>query len=195
MKLLLFSLLSLVLLQCGNTSDHSLSNYIEQSNYLNYHLALQDVIGNLETKELNIYINKGNYSLAVLYKDSALKEYPVVFGGNPHDDKRMEGDKCTPEGKFSVRDHYPHKKWSKFIWVDYPTEESWKKHETAKSVGEIPNEASIGGEIGIHGVPEGKEGLILARTNWTLGCISLTNKDVDEIYPFVFKGMEIEITK
>ena len=61
--------------------------------------------------------------------------------------------------------------------------------------GEIPREADIGGEVGIHGVPAGMDYLIDAGYNWTLGCISMKNRDVDEIYPYISKSTDIEIRK
>lgn len=122
-----------------------------------------------------------------------LKSYPVVFGSNPVDDKRMQGDRCTPEGNFSVRDLYPHKKWNKFIWLDYPTEDSWRKHKAAKQSGDIPASAAIGGEIGIHGVEKGYDYAIDHKMNWTLGCISMKNAHLDEIFPLIKKGTRVEI--
>jgi murein L,D-transpeptidase YafK len=107
----------------------------------------------------------------------------------------MQGDKCTPEGKFNIISKYPHREWSKFIWINYPNDDSWKKHNTAKSEGRIPKNAQIGGEVGIHGVPKGMDFLIDTKYNWTLGCISLKNKDVDELYPFITKNTIIEIRK
>ena len=129
----------------------------------------------------------------MLYNNEEIKSYPVVFGSNPIDDKLRQGDSCTPEGIFKVRAHYPHKSWSKFIWIDYPTEDSWKKHNTAKSSGFITENAAIGGEIGIHGVPEGYDNMIDEKYNWTLGCISLKNVDVNEIYMIIKVGTKIEI--
>jgi murein L,D-transpeptidase YafK len=50
-----------------------------------------------------------------------IKQYPVVLGGNPVDDKLLQGDLCTPEGNFLIHAKYPHKSWEKFIWINYPT--------------------------------------------------------------------------
>lgn len=158
-------------------------------------LAQRLIDKGIDKSELSILIDKSDYTLSVIHNGTALKTYPVVFGGNPVDDKRMEGDGCTPEGVFSIRSLYPHQKWSKFMWIDYPTEESWSKHRTAKKLGAIPEEATIGGEVGIHGVPDNNSSLITNRINWTLGCISLTNADVDELYEVCFKGMRVEIRK
>ena len=150
---------------------------------------------NINGSPVSVEIDKSENWLRILVDTIVLKQYPVVFGGNPDDDKRMQGDECTPEGKFTVRSKYPHKSWSKFIWIDYPNEESWKKHNQAKRNGEIPGNAKIGGEIGIHGVPKGSDFLIDMKMNWTLGCISMKNKDVNEIYPYIHKNTLINIHK
>lgn len=140
-----------------------------------------------------IWISKSTYILELRADTVTLARFPMVLGGNPVDDKRMQGDKSTPEGIFSIRDLYPHKKWSKFIWIDYPTAASWEKHEAAKRKGLIPQTANIGGEIGIHGVPEGYDSAIDAKQNWTLGCISLKTSDINWLYDHVYKGMKVEI--
>ncbi len=159
-------------------------------------VPLGNIIGDLtdvEKQDLHILIDKRKMRLDVMYADSTLKSYPVVFGRNPVDDKRMEGDKCTPEGRFNMRDKYDHKKWHKFIWLNYPTDDSWKKHKAAKANGSIPEDAKIGGEIGIHGVPGNRNVLIDTKTNWTLGCIALKNNHLDEVYEIINPETPIEI--
>ena len=164
-----------------------------QENYLNYDKQLSELIQDIDKDSISILIEKSEYKLTILYNDKRIKSYPVVFGSNPNDDKLKQGDSCTPEGIFKVRAFYPHKSWSKFIWIDYPTANSWEKHNSAKSNGTIPQSASIGGEIGIHGVPAGYDNMIDEKYNWTLGCISLKNVDVNEIYKLIKVGTKIEI--
>lgn len=180
-------LLLIILFQCSGKPTND--------NYLNYSTKLDQLIDSLKIKkkDLKILIDKSEYKLTVYTEGINIKEYPVVFGGDPVGDKLMEGDQRTPEGVFSIRGFYPHKSWSKFIWIDYPTADSWKKHKKAKGEGRIPAAAAIGGEIGIHGVPSGYDHAIDYKMNWTLGCISLKNKDVDEIYKYVFEGMPVTI--
>ena len=122
-----------------------------------------------------------------------IKQYPVVLGENPVDDKRMQGDHCTPEGQFKVRTKYPHQSWEKFIWIDYPNDASMKKFNAAKASGDIPEDASIGGEIGIHGVPGNSDEIISLGINWTLGCISLKNEDINDFYPYIKEGSLVHI--
>jgi murein L,D-transpeptidase YafK len=142
---------------------------------------------------ISIHVDKSDKRMSIKVGNTILKQYPVVLGGNPVDDKRMEGDECTPEGHFSIRDLYPHRSWSFFMWIDYPTAESWTKHKAAKQNGEIPAGASIGGEVGIHGVPEGRNDLVDENVDWTLGCISLKTEHIKELYAHSFKGMKVHI--
>ncbi len=142
---------------------------------------------------LKILIDKSDYQLSVMHADSTLITYPCVLGFNPIDDKKQEGDGCTPEGTFKIISKYPHKSWSYFIWIDYPNKESWRKFNERKADGTLTNDASIGGEIGIHGVPEGADDLIDDGTNWTLGCISLKTAHIKDLYFSISDKTTIEI--
>ena len=53
----------------------------------------------------------------------------------------------------------------------------------------------VGNEVGIHGVPANSDHIIKDKSNWTLGCVSLENKDVEELYRFVQKGTTVEIIR
>ncbi|MBN1186098.1 MAG: L,D-transpeptidase [Bacteroidales bacterium] len=169
----------------------------QEKNSVSIDLSLAEAIDslNIDKSKISVLIDKSDFRLYVLADEVVLKEYSVVFGKTTGDDKLMQGDKCTPEGKFKMISKYPHKDWSKFIWIDYPNDDSWRKHNAAKRDGIIPKNAQIGGEVGIHGVPKGMDYLIDLKYNWTLGCISLKNKDIDELYPFISKNTIIEIKK
>ncbi len=149
----------------------------------------------LDPDSIRILIIKSKYELSVWSDTIELKRYSVVFGTNPIDDKLKEGDRCTPEGEFKIKSKYPHKSWSKFIWIDYPNAGSWEKHNDAIKKGLIPRDSKIGGEVGIHGVPKNCDFVIDQRQNWTWGCISLKNKDIDELYEVVNSNTLIRITK
>jgi murein L,D-transpeptidase YafK len=147
----------------------------------------------IKTGFLDVLIEKSEYRLTLVHQNKKIKSYPAVFGFNPTDDKRIQGDGCTPEGIFRIRTKYPHREWSKFIWIDYPTADSRRKFQASMNRGEIPPDSRIGGDIGIHGVPKGADAVIARKQNWTLGCISLTRRDIDEIYPYITKDSRIEI--
>ena len=149
----------------------------------------------LDRSQMVIYIDKTEHTFTLKIDKTILKQYKCVFGQNPIDDKKCEGDKCTPEGTFHIGAKYPHPLWNKFLWVDYPTKESWDKFQRNKKLGKIPATATIGGQIGIHGVPKRRAVLIDAGINWTDGCISLSNEDVEEIYKYVDVGTKVVIFK
>ena len=134
--------------------------------------------------ELNIYDDKGWYAT-----------YPVVFGNSSLSDKKMEGDKNTPEGTFHINGKRIHEKWYRFLSLDYPTRESREKFNRRKERGEIPATARIGGGIGIHGTWPHEDFVIDRYKNWTLGCISMKRNDVDEIYSFSPVGTKVTIQK
>ncbi|MFM2433121.1 MAG: hypothetical protein RLZZ511_4335 [Cyanobacteriota bacterium] len=147
---------------------------------------------NFDRRKTSILIEKSQYRLTVYYDQKPVKSYTTVFG-DPKGDKRRQGDRKTPEGILRIQDKYSHSDWSKFMWLDYPNSQSECKHKRAKQQREIPLSSPIGGEVGIHGVPTGGEWVIPMRNNWTLGCPSLSNKDVDELYEVVEKGTIVEI--
>jgi len=162
---------------------------------LNKNQAISSLINlkKLDKKAVAIVIEKSKYKLTVYYQNQPIKSYAIVLGANPKDDKLRQGDKRTPEGIFRVKELYYHSEWSKFILLDYPNQDSWRKFLQAKARGEVKANDDIGGEIGIHGVKKGQDWLIDRQVNWTWGCVSLKNKDVDEIYPLLQRGTTIEI--
>ena len=150
---------------------------------------------NIASNALQIRIDKSDKILAVIHKEMVLKTYPVALGSSKLDDKLQEGDNLTPEGIFYIQSKYPHKKWQYFMWLNYPTAASWKKHNQAKKEGKIGKNASIGGEVGIHGVVKGRDFLVSTGIPWTKGCISLKNKDLEIIYQIIGKKTPIYIQK
>ncbi|HNW58032.1 MAG TPA: L,D-transpeptidase [Bacteroidales bacterium] len=191
-KILVKSTLSIILIVIM-----SLPGKAQTKTLINYSRALRSVITerDLNADNLSVIIDKSDHKLTILSDTVILKEYPVVFGKNPVDDKLKQGDRCTPEGTFYMKAKYPHSKWSKFIWLNYPTQDSWRKHNAAIRQGKIPGDAKIGGEIGIHGVPDGMDILIDMKYDWTEGCISLKTKDINELYYYVNQSTPIIIKK
>lgn len=145
-----------------------------------------------DPEKVTILIEKSQGRLTLHLDRIPIKSYPVVFG-TPSGDKRQEGDRRTPEGLFKIRDKYPHRQWSKFLWIDYPNDQSWCKHRRSKQRGEISAMSTIGGEVGIHGVPAGEDAWIDQQRHWTLGCPSLKNPHIDEIYAVTPIGAIVEI--
>lgn len=143
----------------------------------------------------SILIDKSDYELSVFDEDGWLVTYPVVFGNNDLGDKLMEGDRKTPEGTFTITEKKMHKKWDRFMLLDYPTPESYEKFNARKQAGIIPSNARIGGGIGIHGTWPHEDFSIDRFNNWTLGCISMKNEHVEELYKMINAGTKVTIRK
>ncbi|HEY1870822.1 MAG TPA: L,D-transpeptidase [Chitinophagaceae bacterium] len=158
----------------------------------------RSVIGNkkiLPVGTVYIIIDKSDYELNVYDDKGWFATYPVVFGNNSLDDKKMEGDRCTPEGVFHVMSKKFHDKWDRFMALDYPTKESYEKFQLRKSRGEIPANARIGGGVGIHGTWPHDDYIVDRYKNWTNGCISMKNEDVEDLYSYMPVGTKVTIRK
>lgn len=142
-----------------------------------------------------IIVDKSDYELNVYDDEGWYATYPVVFGNKDLGDKLMEGDKKTPEGTFKIISKRPHSKWHKMLMLDYPTRESWQKFNERKSKGIIPKTAKIGGGIAIHGTWPNDNIVVDGYTNWTQGCISLKNEDLDELEAYLPIGTKVVIRR
>jgi len=142
-----------------------------------------------------IIIDKSDYELQVYDDKGWYATYPVVFGSSSLDDKTMEGDRKTPEGTFKIISKKTHEKWDRFMMLDYPTKESYEKFNQRKQNGQIPQSASIGGGVGIHGTWPHEDYQVDKYKNWTNGCIALKNEDVEDLYGYVPIGTKVIIRK
>jgi murein L,D-transpeptidase YafK len=124
-----------------------------------------------------------------------LVTYPVVFGNKDLGDKLYEGDRRTPEGSFSIVSKRVHEKWDRFMMLNYPTKENVDMFNERKAAGVIPANAKIGGAIGIHGVWPHEDYAIDQYQNWTMGCISMKNADVEDLYSYIQIGTSVTIKK
>lgn len=140
-----------------------------------------------------VLIDKSDYEMRIYDAEGWLATYPVVFGSRDQSDKKMEGDRLTPEGRFRILSKKYHTDWGYFLLLDYPNAESWKKFEQRRSAGQIPKAATIGGAIGIHGTRPHEEYAVDRYMNWTLGCISVKYSDIREIYELLPVGTEVVI--
>ena len=152
-------------------------------------------VSSLPVAPVSIVIDKSSYELYVYDAKGWYATYPVVFGNSSLSDKKMEGDKNTPEGNFRVANKRVHEKWSRYMGLDYPTAESIAKFNERKRRGEIPANARPGAGIGIHGVWPHEDFVVDRYKNWTNGCVSLKNGDVEDLYRYIPVGTPVTIRK
>jgi len=149
----------------------------------------------LNRDSLLVVVSKSRFVLDVYYKRKKIRSYKVVFGPKPKENKMMKGDRCTPEGKFSVLDKHVSVRYDKFIQIDYPNDSSRVRFELLKKKGAIPANAEIGGDVGIHGIWKGGDEMIDMGVGWTDGCIAMKNKDIEELYGILDVGVKVFIRK
>ncbi len=128
---------------------------------------------------------KKRHELTVYYKGRLFKKYDAVFGRNLDlGAKLWAQDRRTPEGVYTVVEKYPSTRFHWFLRLNYPNLVDLVRYETMRVNGVVPVDSNgksplVGSAIGIHGtdVPILNAGSI----NWTTGCISVNNKDVEDL--------------
>lgn len=119
----------------------------------------------------------------MIHHDEVLKSYKVELGFEPNGHKQFEGDGRTPEGTYIIDRRNPNSAFHLSLGISYPNEADMAYAHTK---GKSP-----GGDIFIHGRPnEKKRGL---GPDWTAGCISVKNREMELIYAMVKDGTPITI--
>lgn len=152
-------------------------------------------VSSMPIAPISIVVSKSKYELSVYDAKGWYATYPVVFGNSSLEDKKMEGDRNTPEGTFKIVSKRVHEKWDRYMGLDYPTRETLEKFNIWKMRGQIPRSARPGGGIGIHGTYPHEDFVIDRYNNWTDGCISLKREDVEDLYTYCPIGTIISIRK
>ncbi|RPD40245.1 L,D-transpeptidase family protein [Chitinophaga barathri] len=150
----------------------------------------------IDVDKVFLLVDKSDYRMYVYEDVTLIKIYKVVFGSNTTADKFMQGDKRTPDGTFRILSKRYDNRWSRFLLLDYPNAESYSKFQQRQATGQISRGADIGGGIGLHGVEYAsgiRDNYVDQRINWTLGCVSLKNGDINEIYDVVKVGTPVVI--
>ena len=160
---------------------------------LNYKVPIS--VDTMNKDSVMVVVNKSKYIVEVFYRRKRIRAYKAVFGPKPMENKRMAGDRATPEGLFRIQTKNPNSKYDKFILLDYPNDSSIARFNRLKEKGELPPNAKMGGDVGIHGVWKGGDDMIEMGVCWTDGCVALKNKDVEELYTFVGVGTTVYIKK
>ena len=143
--------------------------------------------GPLPKKADKVLVMKAARKLYLMAGDRTLRTYTVSLGRTPVGHKQREGDGKTPEGVYTLDYRNPESQFHRSIHISYPRPQDRAR---AQKLGVSP-----GGEIMIHGLPNGKGwiGKEHAQYDWTEGCIAVTNEEMDEIWAMVDDGTKIEI--
>jgi len=156
-----------------------------------------DALGVL--RQPRVKVCKSAHVMTVFDGDRPVKSYRAAVGGGKGD-KEREGDRCTPEGEFTVCVKNPDSDYVLSLGLSYPNAEDAARglrdgligraehDEIVRAIeqgGCPPWTTALGGEIMIHGCGAGRD--------WTLGCIALEDDDIREVYPAVPVGTPVAI--
>lgn len=134
-----------------------------------------------------LLLEKDKRRLTAFSGGKAVRVYLVALGATPVGHKEVEGDMRTPEGVYAINDKNPKSAYHLNLGISYP-DEADRAH--AKTLGKSP-----GGDIKIHGLaPEFADiGQAHRLTDWTYGCVAVTNEEIEELFARTPVGTPIEI--
>ena len=135
----------------------------------------------------SVLILKKDHLLELIAGGKVIHTYHVALGTGGLAPKQKEGDARTPEGHYVIDTRNAESHYHKALHVSYPNAEDRKR---AAQAGVAP-----GGAIMIHGLPNGKGYIGAAHRlyDWTLGCVAVTDAEIDEIWTLVPVGTPVEI--
>lgn len=146
--------------------------------------------------------------LLVKQGEDTLKTFEdIAVGLNGAAIKQQRGDEITPLGTYKISRLSDSSKFYRFYELDYPSAKDGRralreKRIDLKTFQEIlhahqqnripPQNTPLGGHIGIHGLGRG-DVEIHQISNWTKGCIALTNAQIDSLAQWIKQGMRVEV--
>jgi len=135
-----------------------------------------------------LLIDKNDRQLTLYVGGKAVETYRAEFGFNHLQQKIRSGDGATPEGRYRIiaKKDRGRSKYYRALEIDYPNDDDRSRFERARRRGHVPANARPGGLIEVHG--DGGRGW-----DWTRGCVALSNRDIDRLYPRVQVGTPVTI--
>lgn len=134
-----------------------------------------------------VIIKKAERLLLLMRGDEIMKSTRIALGLAPTGHKLQEGDFRTPEGKYLLAERNPKSDFFLSIRVSYPNPAD---ERNASQLGVPP-----GGMIMIHGQPNEPKynAEFYRRTDWTDGCIAVSNSDMVDIWLMTSENTPITI--
>ncbi|WP_255471201.1 L,D-transpeptidase family protein [Paracoccus sp. M683] len=132
-----------------------------------------------------ILVDKSDRKMWLISGNTAIKEYDIGLGNEPIGDKMFEGDGRTPEGAYFIDRRNPNSQYHLSIGISFPDQRDVAE---AAAIGR-----SAGSDIFIHG--RGPEGNAKVGSNWdwTAGCITISDDEIEDVYAMVKDGTPILI--
>ena len=134
-----------------------------------------------------ILVTKSSHKMEVFFNSKLIKTYKIAFGRGGNDAKQFEGDKKTPEGIYTINSKNKDSGYHNNLGISYPNKFDIERCKKLNK--------PTGGDIKIHGLKNGFGfiGGMHRLFDWTLGCIAITNDEIDELSAHTPIGTVIEI--
>jgi len=135
----------------------------------------------------HVVVHKSERKLFLMHGSTIVRSYKVALGLNPIGQKERAGDSRTPEGEYRLVRRNPRSDYFLSLQVSYPNEADVKRARR--------NHWNAGGSIMIHGLPNQLKHTprYYEHTDWTDGCIAVTNADMVEIWLLTPDNAPIDI--
>ena len=135
----------------------------------------------------HLVVRKSERKLFLMHGDTVVRSYKVALGLNPVGQKERAGDFRTPEGQYRLIRRNPRSDYFLSMQVSYPNDSDLKRARR--------KHWDTGGSIMIHGLPNQLKHtpLYYEMSDWTDGCIAVTNADMVEIWLLTPDNAPIEI--
>lgn len=149
----------------------------------------QRVVGRLPAMDPadSLVVEKAKRELRVYRAGRVIQVSRIALGEAPRGDKRCEGDRKTPEGRYRIDFRNDRSLYHRSLRIGYP---SAVDRREAKAAGCAP-----GGDIMLHGLPEGmgRWGARALQSDWTWGCVALTDDGIDSVWKVARVGTLVVI--
>jgi murein L,D-transpeptidase YafK len=124
----------------------------------------------------HLVVRKSERKLFLMHGEDVVRSYKIALGLNPIGQKERAGDFRTPEGHYFLNRRNPRSDYFLSLQVSYPNDRDMKRARR--------NHWDAGGSIMIHGLPNQLKHTpgYYEKTDWTDGCIAVTNSDMVEIW-------------
>jgi murein L,D-transpeptidase YafK len=134
-----------------------------------------------------ILIEKSAHRLTLIRAGKSLRVYRISLGKSPIGRKEREGDGKTPEGQYVIDRKIIHSSFHRALHISYP-------NAADRTRAAVPG-VSPGGDIMIHGLKNGLGwlGPLHRFSDWTQGCIAVTNAEIEETWDMVPEGTLVKI--
>lgn len=135
----------------------------------------------------HLVVHKTERRMLLLHGTTVVRSYKIALGLNPIGQKERAGDYRTPEGRYYLNRRNPRSEYFLSIQVSYPNDTDMKRARK--------NHWDTGGSIMIHGLPNQlkREPKYYEITDWTDGCIALSNADMVEVWLLTPDNVPIDI--